>query len=127
LLLDYNISISQFAGTSANANLPPPRQVTSVQSLATIPDGYTVAVGGLEVTSDGTGADQVPFFGTLPVVGNLFKNQTISQSKSRFFVFIHASVMRDQSLEALRYASDVDAGAAGVPPSWPRSVPQVVR
>ncbi len=127
LLLDYNISISQFAGTSANANLPPPRQVTSVQSLATIPDGYTVAVGGLEVTSDGTGADQVPFFGSLPVIGNLFKNQTLSQSKSRFFVFIHASVMRDQSLEALRYASDVDAGAAGLPASWPRTLPQVVR
>ena len=127
LLLDYNISISQFAGTAADPNLPPPRQVTSVQSLATIPDGYTVAVGGLEVTSNGTGADQVPLLGSLPVLGNLFKNQSSSQSRSRFFVFIHASVMRDQSLEALRYASDIDAGAAGVPPSWPRSTPQVVR
>ncbi|MDP1661816.1 MAG: secretin N-terminal domain-containing protein [Phycisphaerales bacterium] len=127
LLLDYNISISQFAGSASSANLPPPRQVTSVQSLATIPDGYTVVVGGLEVTSDGTSADQVPFFGTLPVIGELFKSQTKSQSKSRFFVFIHASVMRDQTLEALRYVSDVDAGAASLPPSWPRTVPQVVR
>jgi type II secretory pathway component GspD/PulD (secretin) len=127
LLLDYNISISQFAGSAASTNLPPPRQVTSVQSLATIPDGYTVVVGGLEVTSEGTTADQLPLLGSLPIIGDLFKNQTKSQTKSRFFVFIHASVMRDQTLEALRYASDAETTAASLPPSWPRSVPQVVR
>jgi general secretion pathway protein D len=127
LLLDYNISISQFAGSAASANVPPPRQVTSVQSLATIPDGYTVVVGGLEAFSEGENADQLPLLSQIPLVGELFKNQVKSKTKSKFYVFIHASVMRDQSLEALRYTSDVNANSAGLPASWPRSTPQVVR
>lgn len=127
LLLDYNISISQFAGSAASANVPPPRQVTSVKSLATIPDGYTVVVGGLEAFSEGHNAEQVPLISQVPLIGELFKNQVNSKTKTKFYVFIHASVMRDASLESLRYASDVDAGSASLPTSWPKSAPQVVR
>ena len=127
LLLDYNISISQFGASSGNPNLPPERDVTSVQSLATIPDGYAIVVTGLELKSDGHDEQRVPFLGELPLLGNLFKSQSNAKKHSRFFVFIKASVMRDQTLESLRFASDVDAAAAMLPQSWPKSTPQVVR
>ncbi|MFT3684284.1 MAG: secretin N-terminal domain-containing protein [Phycisphaerales bacterium] len=127
LLLDYNISISAFTADPASSNLPPPRSVTSVQSLATIPDGYTVVVGGMQTQSQGSEVSQVPLLGSIPGLGELFKKQSHSTSTQRFIVFIKATVMRDQSLESLRYVSDVDAAAAQLPSSWPRSVPQVVR
>lgn len=127
LLLDYNISISQFAGGASSDNLPPPRDVTSVQSLASIPDGYTVVVGGMQTVTEGSEISQVPLIGSIPGIGELFKKQSHRNVTTRFFVFIKATVMRDQSLEALRYASDVDAGAARLPTSWPKSAPQVVR
>ncbi len=127
LLLDYNISISQFTGTAASVNLPPPRQVNSVQSIARIPDGYAVVVGGLEVTTDADGATQIPILGNIPLIGDLFKNQTRSTTRSRFFVFIRASVLRGPSLEPLRYVSDQAGIDAGVEPGWPRSEPQPMR
>lgn len=127
LLLDYNISISGFTGDATNANLPPPRHVTSVQSLASIPDGYAIVVSGLELATEGDDEFRVPLLGDIPVLGNLFKSQTHGTTRTRFFVFIRASVMRDQTLESLRYVSDVDATAASLPSSWPKSAPQVVR
>jgi type II secretory pathway component GspD/PulD (secretin) len=127
LLLDYNISISAFTADPASSNLPPPRSVTSVQSLATIPDGYTVVVGGMQTQSEGSEINQVPLLGSIPGVGELFKTRSHSTSRQRFIVFIKATVMRDQTLESLRYVSDVDAAAASLPTSWPKSTPQVVR
>lgn len=127
LLLDYNISISAFTADPASSNLPPPRSVTSVQSLATIPDGYTVVVGGMQTDSEGTEVNQVPLLGSIPGIGELFKTQVRSRSTQRFIVFIRATVMRDQSFESLRYLSDADANAAKLQSSWPRTEPQVVR
>ncbi|MGH7132968.1 MAG: type II secretion system protein GspD [Phycisphaerales bacterium] len=127
LLLDYDISISQFTGKAASASVPPPKQVNSVKSIATIPDGYTVVVGGLEVTTDVDGASQVPLLGSIPLFGALFKNQSHSTSKNKFFVFIKAGVVRGGSMEALRYLSDQQASHAALPSDWPKSEPRVVK
>lgn len=126
LLLQYNLSFSAFTG-KASATLPPPRQVNSVTSQASIPDGYTVVVGGLEVTSEGDTAAQIPIVGSIPILGELFKNQTKAQSRSRFFVFIHAGVMRGSSLEELRNVSDQQLRQAQIPSGWPENEPQVIR
>ena len=47
LLLDYSVSLSSFVGESADASVPPPRQETSLSSVASVPDGYAVIIGGL--------------------------------------------------------------------------------
>ena len=44
-----NQNVSQ---AEVKANLPPPKQQNKVQSVATIPDGYTVVVGGIDIDSD---------------------------------------------------------------------------
>lgn len=133
LTLDYDISISAFTGAAASSNLPPPRQVTSVRSIAQVPDGHSVVVGGLEVSSDGTSATQVPLLGDIPLVGSLFKSQSRGVTRSRFFIFIRPSVFRGTPIEALRFVSDRarhdsgvhPASAVGVP--WPTSEPEVIR
>lgn len=127
LLLDYSISLSQFSGSAASVNLPPPRQVNSVQSTASIPDGYTVVVGGLEVQSETNTVAQIPVLGSIPIVGTLFKNETNGGTRNRFFVFLRAAVMRGDSLEALRYISDEHLERAAVPSNWPQNRPQVIR
>jgi general secretion pathway protein D len=127
VLLDYSISISSFGEQGRAGNLPPSRQVNSLQSLATVPDGHTVIVGGMETQNDSKSADQLPILGDLPIIGNVFKNQSRSNSRSRFFVFIRASVMRGQSLEALRHLSAEATSQADVPTGWPQSEPQVIK
>jgi general secretion pathway protein D len=67
LVLEYSISLSAFVGAASNPALPPPRQQNQVQSVATIPDGYTVVVGGLETTNiDPTLRIVVPYGSTRP-------------------------------------------------------------
>jgi len=53
LVLDYAVSVSTFVGEPADPALPPPRQENQLQSIVTVPDGYTVVVGGLERLSEG--------------------------------------------------------------------------
>jgi type II secretory pathway component GspD/PulD (secretin) len=127
LLLDYAVALSSFVGASDSVSLPPPRQQNSVQSSATVPDGFVVAVGGLELDSSGESTDQVPFIAQVPVVGELFKNRSNTGGKTRFYVFIRASVMRHQDLADLKHLSQSTARAAGVDDGWPTVDPQVIR
>ncbi len=127
LNLEYSISLSAFVGAPASPNLPPPRQQNKVQSAASLPDGYTVAVGGIELTSDGQGISQVPGIGSIPILGEAFKSRSRNTSRSRFFVFIRANVLRNQSYEDLKYLSDSAAQTAGIDDGFPVVEPRVMR
>lgn len=127
LVLNYSVSLSSFVGAASNPNLPPPRQQNSVQSTSTIPDGYTVVVGGLEVQTEGENVTQVPLLGSIPLFGELFKRTGKNTSRTRFFVFLRAGVMRSSTLEDLKYVSDRDSESAGLPDSWPTVQPRVIR
>jgi type II secretion system protein D len=129
LVLQYSVSLSSFVGTSPAANLPPPRQQNQVNSVATIPDGHAVVVGGLELITDGESAAQIPGLGAIPLLGNLFKNQTKNAGRQRFFVFIRAEVLRNERLDDLRYLSDVERSAFPelVDDDTPRVEPRVIR
>lgn len=127
IVLDYSVSLSSFVGAAPNPNLPPPRQQNSVQSVVTIPDGFTAVVGGLEAVSQGDSRTQVPIVGSIPIVGELFKSTTISQSRNRFFVFLRASVLRNENLDDLRFISEPDLKAADVDDGMPDLAPRIIR
>lgn len=127
LILTYQVSLSSFVGASSGNGLPPPRQQNKIDSMATIPDGHTVVVGGLEVTTDSDAENRLPVLGTIPLVGNLFKNQTNSRTRSRFYVFIHASVLRSASFDDLNYLSQTPRSNAGVEDDLPALAPRVIK
>lgn len=72
------------------------RAVNGVPSVSTqqarttmlVPDGNTMTIGGIYVDTDTLNIRQVPGLGSIPVIGNLFKNtQTIkSQAELLFFI-----------------------------------------
>lgn len=127
LVLTYSIKLSSFVGASTTPGLPPPKQENSVDSVATIPDGHTVVVGGVDFLSDSNGESRLPLLGRLPVVGNLFKNQNDSNSRSRFFVFIRATVLRNNGFEDLKFISGEARGAAKVEDGWPVVKARMIR
>ncbi len=127
ILLEYTVSLSTFVGQAADPTLPPPRQENRLQAVATIPDGSTVVVGGLEIETQTEGESRVPWLGAIPLLGNLFKDQSKTMSKSRFFVFLRCSVMRAESFEDLRWASAPVLAEAGLDDGWPRLEPRVIR
>jgi general secretion pathway protein D len=127
LVLEYSIVLSTFVGPSTDPSLPPPRQQNNLKSVATIPDGYTVALGGLETTSETVGTSQVPFLGKLPVIGWLFRSKSAVNSHSRFYVFIRASILRSADFQYLKFMSDVGRHDVDLEPSWPEVEPALIR
>ncbi len=126
LILEYAVSLSTFVGESSDPGLPPPRQQSNLQSVVTIPDGYTIAVGGMEIESSAEAISQIPLLGDIPLIGEVFKNRSRSTTRSRFFVFIRANVLRHDGFEDLKYLSDRDVLVAGVDDGWPVVEPRVI-
>ena len=132
LVLEYSLSLSSFVGAPPANGLPPPRQQNNVSSNATIPDGHTVVVGGIELISDGKNISQVPYIGNVPLVGELFKVRDNSTSRQRFYVFIRAAVLRDQQLNDLKYLTDAtirkdNLKSLGINDGFPTMKPRVIR
>jgi type IV pilus assembly protein PilQ len=58
-----------------------------------IADGGTVVIGGIIVSSQNTTVDQVPLFGSIPVVGNLFKHTSVSSSSLELLFFLTPRIL----------------------------------
>jgi general secretion pathway protein D len=127
LVLDYSVSLSSFLGAASQPTLPPARQQNRVSSAATIPDGFTVVVGGIELEDKGKTVSQVPFLGNVPIIGEAFKSRGKNASRTRFYVFIRANILRGRGFEDLKYISTQDIAKAGLDPGWPTSKPRVIR
>ncbi len=125
--LEYNVSISAFVGESDDPSIPPPRQQNQLESEVTIPDSYTVAVGGLEIISDSESTSQVPILGDIPILGEAFKNRSSSRSRTRFYVFIRPTILRHNGFEDLKYLSDQDLAEAAIDDGWPDLKPAIIR
>jgi len=127
MIMEYSVTLSSFVGESADPSLPPPRQENRLQSTATIPDGYVVALGGIEVTSQSKGVSQVPGLAGIPLVGELFKNRSRTENRSRFYIFIRPSVLRRLDFEDLRYLTEAPLAAGRIDDGWPVVEPRVIR
>lgn len=127
LVLEYSVSLSSFTGEASDPSLPPPSQQNSLSSVATIPDGYTIAMGGIELASEADAMSKVPLLGDVPGLGALFRSTSKSSSRSRFFVFIRASVLRHHDFLDLKYASDREVEEAGIEQDWPEVPPRIIK
>ena len=127
LLLEYSVSLSSFVGESADPSIPPPRQQNELASVVTIPDGFTIALGGIELTTEAEAESRLPLIGSIPLLGELAKNRSRSASRQRFYVFIRPTILRATGFEDLRYLSDVQLDEAGLDDGWPVVEPRVIR
>ncbi|NUP97650.1 MAG: hypothetical protein HUU28_15935, partial [Planctomycetaceae bacterium] len=98
-----------------------------LSSVVTVPDGFTIVVGGLEVETEGEASTGVPWVSEIPLLGALFKDQSRTRTKSRFFVFLRCSVMRGAAFEDLAYRSGRTLDAVGLDDGWPELKPRVIR
>ena len=69
----------------------------------------------------------MPLLGDLPIVGALFRSRSKSTQRTRFYVFIRATILRHENFEDLRYLSEMDLEAAAVDDGWPDVLPRLIR
>ncbi|MBI2394021.1 MAG: type IV pilus secretin PilQ [Deltaproteobacteria bacterium] len=53
-----------------------------------VPDGATVVIGGIFTRNTGRSIDQVPFFGSIPIIGILFQRRRASDTRSELVIFL---------------------------------------
>ncbi len=70
-----------------------------IQTTVQVANGETVVLGGVyEGTKDKT-VNKVPFFGDLPVVGFLFRKETLADRKRELLVFITPKILKSMNLQ----------------------------
>jgi type IV pilus assembly protein PilQ len=67
-----------------------------IKTEVLVENGGTVVIGGIYTQDTRTTNTKVPFFGDLPVVGNLFKNQARQDNKTELLVFITPRLVQDR-------------------------------
>ncbi len=56
-------------------------------------DGQTVMIGGIIISNQQTNIDEVPFVGSLPIIGQLFRHTTISTSSQELLFFVTPRIL----------------------------------
>ena len=67
-----------------------------VKTEVLVENGGTVVIGGIYDQRDRTDNTRVPFFGDLPYIGILFRNQVNSSSKTELLVFITPRIVTER-------------------------------
>jgi type IV pilus assembly protein PilQ len=67
-----------------------------VKTEVLVENGGTVVIGGIYTQADRTDITRVPFFGDLPYIGFLFKNNTTTTAKTELLVFLTPRIVNER-------------------------------
>ncbi|MFT6397666.1 MAG: type IV pilus assembly protein PilQ [Bradymonadia bacterium] len=83
------------------------RREASTQLL--VRDGDTTVIGGIFTRNSGMSTSRVPFFGSLPVIGPLFRNSSQTDNRTELLVFITPRIVnRELSIDALNNQAELE-------------------
>jgi type IV pilus assembly protein PilQ len=89
MLIDVTNATVGASVTTAGPNINTQQATTSVL----VPDGGTVVFGGITVTSRTKSATYVPWLGTIPVLGHLFKTNNTTDQDQELLFFVSPKVL----------------------------------
>jgi type IV pilus assembly protein PilQ len=102
---------------SIDVNGNPSKNTTEVTSDLMIKDGRTVVIGGLFRDSTTRTRNQVPFLGSLPGVGPLFRQQTDATQREEIIILLTPHIVKDMdqyansSEEEAKFVERLEVGA----------------
>ena len=105
LRVEYQIILNSFGTKSTDPSIPPPRSTSSIQSEATVPDGATIVVGGLQAVHESKSIDKVPLLGDIPLIGMVFRNTIIRKQYITTYLFITPTIMKNEDFSDLKDAT----------------------
>jgi type II secretory pathway component GspD/PulD (secretin) len=66
-----------------------------ITTQASVPSGYTLVLGGVEIDNTLNSATKVPFFGDIPGLGSLFRSSNKSHNKDTILIFVTPTIIAD--------------------------------
>ena len=95
--LNVSMSVSNASANNLGGSTSPTITNRSISTQILSGDGQTVALGGLiQETKDNKG-NAVPVLSTLPILGNLFKNNDDSSARTELVMLITTKVIKNSS------------------------------
>jgi len=99
LHLDISQTVEAFDQASLAAGGVQAKTSRQIVSTVSIPDGHTVAVGGLEFDQNVLTVEKVPLLGDLPLIGFLFQTRVVTHQRQNVFLFVTAKILDDEDFE----------------------------
>ncbi|MGI4779070.1 MAG: type II secretion system secretin GspD [Janthinobacterium lividum] len=87
--------VSSVVQSTVNNSNGPTTSKRSIESNVLVNDGSIIVIGGLLQDQYSRSDEKVPVLGDVPILGNLFKSEVRSRSKTNLMVFLRPVVMRD--------------------------------
>ena len=93
-----SVTATSFSGT-VNATISYPIiDVREAQTQILMKNAETIVIGGLLKDIKSKGALGIPFLSKIPIVGNLFKRDTVDNSKVDLLIFITAYIVNEDGM-----------------------------
>lgn len=92
IILDLQVNEDQRGAQIYEAG-PPAINTQQIKTQVLLNDGETIVLGGVYKQTKRKTVTRVPFLGTLPVVGNLFKRKAKSDDRAELLIFITPRVI----------------------------------
>ena len=113
LRLEIDLLVEAFQGTGAG-QVAPPRTKREFRGSVTVPNGKTVVIGGLVQDNYSKEVSQVPFFGDIPLIGELFKSTSEGTEKTTLYLFVTPTIIDNfQQLEEISYDKKLEIHKLG--------------
>jgi type IV pilus assembly protein PilQ len=93
IYMDVTVTNDQIDNAIPRVQGIPAIDTQEANTKVLIADGGTVVIGGIIVSSQQTTVDQVPLFGSIPVVGNLFKHTSVSSTAQELLFFLTPRIL----------------------------------
>ncbi|MCX7815903.1 MAG: hypothetical protein N2317_00120 [Syntrophales bacterium] len=73
-----------------------PIYTNKVDSKVAVKDGDTVVIGGIMKTEDSKGVHGVPWLHRIPVLGWLFKDESVTKTRREMLIFVTPRIVKDE-------------------------------
>jgi type IV pilus assembly protein PilQ len=73
----------------------PSIETQNINTQVLVGNGETAVLGGIYEQTERNDVEKVPFFGDLPIMGNLFKRKTTLNNRTELLIFITPKIMDD--------------------------------
>ena len=101
--------------------------IRKIDTRVLIPSGNTLVMGGLVNDSSTKGNTKVPFFGDLPLLGHLFRQETKAQNKRNLVIFITPTIIQNEDFQPTQtdfLKTKYDGKSEAEFGAWDRGTPQ---
>lgn len=92
IIMDLEVK-KDTVGTLFGSAQVPSIDTRRIQTQVLVSNGETAVLGGIYELNQRNDVDRVPFFGSLPVIGNLFKRTIKRDDKTELLIFITPKIM----------------------------------